>query len=104
MLASQSDTGRMRDFRRDDLVLEVEGEAAGIAEKNMPASFAEAVHTDWLYSAVVGQLGTRIQRDLPTDTPLDCTVGEQRSHQRCKHCCWSCYMRGDCSLAAVVTE
>jgi hypothetical protein len=104
LLASQFDTRRMRDFRRDDLVLEEGGEVAGIAEKNMLAMSAEAVRTNSLYSAVVGQLGTRIQRGLPTDMLLDCTAGGQRSHQRCKHCCWGCYMRGDCSLAAVATE
>lgn len=104
LLESQSDTGRMRDFRKDDRALEEEVEVAGIVEKNMAAMFAEAVRTNSLYSAVVGQLGTRIQRGLSTDTLLDCTAGGRRSHQRCMHCCWSCYMLWDCSLAAVATE
>lgn len=107
LLASHFDTGQMRDSRRDDLILEEVAEVAGIAEKDMAAVFAGAARTNSLYSVVAGQLGTRIQRDSPTDTPLDCTAGGQRSPQRYKHCCWSCwscYMRGDCSLAAGATE
>jgi hypothetical protein len=92
LLASQFDTGRMRGFRRDDLVLEGEGEVAGMAEMDMSAVFAETVRTNSLYSAVVGQLGNRIQRDSPTDTLLDCTADGKRSHQRYKHWRWSCYM------------
>jgi hypothetical protein len=103
LLASRFDTGQMRDSRRDDLILEEGVEVAG-TEKNTAVVFAGAASTNSPYLVVDGQLGTRIQRDPPTDTPLDCTAGGQRSHQRYKHCCWNCHMRGGCSLAAGVTE